>query len=94
VRPDESAAAAAMMRMAFSSSRDCPGESRGTTSLRPSRPPFAAGVSLFDLSRLMGTSVEQLDKVYGHLLTDSLDRARGALETYVSTRHAEAGAAR
>jgi hypothetical protein len=43
---------------------------------------IAAGVSLFDLSRLMGTSVEQLDKVYGHLLPDSLDRARTALDTY------------
>jgi integrase len=45
---------------------------------------IAAGVSLFDLSRLMGTSVEQLDKVYGHLLADSLERARTALDAYVA----------
>jgi integrase len=44
---------------------------------------IAAGVSLFDLSRLMGTSVEQLDKVYGHLLADSLERARTALDAYI-----------
>ena len=40
-------------------------------------------MSLFDLSRLMGTSVEQLDKVYGHLLADSLERARTALDAFV-----------
>ncbi len=52
---------------------------------------IAAGVSLFDLARLMGTSVEQLDKVYGHLLADSLERARTALDTYISNS-AEAAA--
>ena len=45
---------------------------------------IAAGVSLFDLSRVMGTSVDQLDRVYGHLLGDSLDRVRGALDRYVA----------
>ena len=44
---------------------------------------IAAGVGLFDLSRLMGTSVEQLDRTYGHVLADSLDRARTALDRYV-----------
>jgi hypothetical protein len=29
---------------------------------------------------MMGTSVEQIDRTYGHLLTDSIDRARTALE--------------
>jgi len=51
---------------------------------------IAAGVSLFDLSRLMGTSVEQLDKVYGHLLADSLERARTALDTFVAGAEARA----
>lgn len=32
----------------------------------------------------MGTSVEQIDKTYGHLLPDSLKRARGALDTYLA----------
>jgi hypothetical protein len=30
----------------------------------------------------MGTSVEQIDRTYGHLLPDSLDRARAALDNY------------
>ncbi len=51
---------------------------------------IAAGVSLFDLSLLMGTSVEQLDKVYGHLLADSLERARTALDAYVNNTAAQA----
>jgi len=38
----------------------------------------------------MGTSVEQLDKVYGHLLADSLDRARTALDMYVNNAAAKA----
>ena len=35
---------------------------------------IAAGVSLFELARFMGTSVEQIDRTYGHLLPDSIDR--------------------
>jgi hypothetical protein len=43
----------------------------------------------------MGTSVEQLDKVYGHLLADSLERARTALDVYVNnTATAAEGGAR
>ena len=45
---------------------------------------IAAGVSLFELARFMGTSVDQIDRTYGHLLPDSLERARGALDTFVS----------
>jgi hypothetical protein len=33
----------------------------------------------------MGTSVKQIDKTFGHLLPDSLDRARVALETWNHT---------
>ena len=44
---------------------------------------IAAGVSLFELSRLMGTSPAMLDKTYGHLLPDALDRARSALDAFV-----------
>jgi integrase len=45
---------------------------------------IAAGVSLFELSRLMGTSSAMLDRVYGHMLPDALDRARTALDLFVS----------
>ncbi len=44
---------------------------------------IAAGVSLFELARFMRTSVEQIDRTYGHLLPDSLDRARSALDVLV-----------
>jgi hypothetical protein len=30
-----------------------------------------------------GTSVEQIDRTYGHLLPDSIDRTRGALDAFV-----------
>lgn len=43
---------------------------------------IAAGIGLFELSRLMGTSVEQIDRTYGHLLPDSLERARTALDAF------------
>lgn len=32
---------------------------------------LAAGVSLFTLSRRMGTSVEMIDRTYGHLAPDA-----------------------
>jgi integrase len=43
---------------------------------------IAAGVNLFYLSRIMGTSVAQLDQTYGHLVPDSEEYLRGLLDTY------------
>ena len=43
---------------------------------------IAAGIGLFELARMMGTSVDQIDTTYGHLLGDSIDRARAALESF------------
>jgi integrase len=43
---------------------------------------IAAGVSLFELARFMGTSVDQIDKTYGRLLPDALDRTRQALNSF------------
>lgn len=45
---------------------------------------IASGVSLFELARFMGTSVEQIDERYGHLLPDSHDRARTALDAFLA----------
>jgi integrase len=45
---------------------------------------IAAGVSLFELARFMGTSVEQIDKTYGHLLPDARERTRNALDAFVA----------
>jgi integrase len=44
---------------------------------------IAAGVSLFELARFMGTSVEQIDRTYGHLLPDALGRTRRGLDAFV-----------
>jgi hypothetical protein len=45
---------------------------------------------LFELSRMMGTSVEQIDRTYGHPLPDSLDRVRAALDMFGTSSAAEA----
>jgi integrase len=47
---------------------------------------IAAGVSLYELARFMGTSVEQIDRTYGHLLPDSIERARQALDAFIGER--------
>jgi integrase len=41
-----------------------------------------AGVNLFYLSRVMGTSLTMIDKTYGHLVPDSDEYVRGLLDTY------------
>ncbi len=43
---------------------------------------IAAEVQLFYLSRIMGTSVTQIDATYGHLVPDSEDYLRGLLDAY------------
>jgi integrase len=41
-----------------------------------------AGVNLFYLSRVMGTSLTMIDKTYGHLVPDSDEYVRGLLDNY------------
>jgi integrase len=43
---------------------------------------LAAGVSLFTLSRRMGTSVEMIDGTYGHLAPDAEEYERGLLDAF------------
>jgi integrase len=43
---------------------------------------LAAGVSLFSLARRMGTSVEMIDRTYGHLASDAEDYERALLDAY------------
>ena len=43
---------------------------------------LAAGVSLFALARRMGTSVEMIDRTYGHLAPDAEDYERGLLDEF------------
>ena len=45
---------------------------------------IAAGLPTFEIAAPMGTSLEQLSKTYAHLLPDSADRARVALDAYIS----------
>ena len=43
---------------------------------------LAAGISTFTLSRRMGTSVEMIDKTYGHLVEGSAEHERGLLDEF------------
>jgi integrase len=45
---------------------------------------LAAGLSIFELARLMGTSVAMIDERYGHLARDSEQAIRPRLETRAS----------
>ena len=45
---------------------------------------IAAGLPTFEIAATMGTSLEQLSKTYAHLLPDSADRARVALDAYLN----------
>jgi hypothetical protein len=40
------------------------------------------GLSIFELSRYMGTSVEMIDRTYGHLAIGAEDTARAKLDVY------------
>jgi integrase len=43
---------------------------------------LAAGMSIFTLSRRMGTSVQMIDQTYGHLASDADDYDRGLLDAH------------
>jgi integrase len=51
---------------------------------------IAAGMQLFYLARIMGTSVGQIDATYGHLMPDSEDYLRGILDDYDQRNQAAA----
>jgi hypothetical protein len=53
---------------------------------RPSR----VASSLFYLARLMGSSVEQIDARYGHMLPDSEEYLRGLLDSFDAADEEEA----
>jgi len=54
---------------------------------------IAAGLQLFYLSRIMGTSVAKIDATYGHLVPDSEEYLRGLLDTYDGREAAAEGVA-
>ena len=43
---------------------------------------IAAGIATVEIARMMGTSIEQIEKTYGHLLPDAIDRAQAALAAF------------
>ena len=43
---------------------------------------LAAGISLFSLSRRMGTSLDMIDRTYGHLAPDAESIELGLLNAY------------
>jgi integrase len=45
---------------------------------------IAAGISVFELSRFMGTSAAMIEATYGHLLPDAVERSRDRLDAFVS----------
>lgn len=66
-------------------------EAAGIASRRPYdlRHSFAtwaldAGLSIFELARYMGTSVEMIDRTYGHLAKGAEDSARSKLDAYAN----------
>ena len=48
-----------------------------------------AGLSIFELARYMGTSVEMIDRVYGHLAHGAEDTARARLDAAYTRRLAQ-----
>ena len=52
---------------------------------------IAAGVSLFAVARRMGTSVEQIDRTYGHLLPDAVEYGRGLLDAFDAQKPSDVG---
>ena len=44
---------------------------------------IAAGVDLYTLARFMGTSIDQIDRTYGHLTVDAIERTRTRLDAFV-----------
>jgi integrase len=43
---------------------------------------IAAGIATFEIARMAETSVLQIEKTYGHLLPDAIERGRGALDAF------------
>jgi hypothetical protein len=47
---------------------------------------LAAGISIFELARVMGASVKTIDKHYGHLARDSEQAIRARLDARAARR--------
>ena len=43
---------------------------------------IAAGIATFEIARMAGTSVLQIERSYGHMLPNAIERGRGALDAF------------
>jgi hypothetical protein len=55
---------------------------------------IAAGIATFEIARMAGTSVLMIEKTYGHLLPDAIERGRAALEAFDAATASRAEQAR
>ena len=79
--PTSSRGSIGSMPCQLSASQAMPRSIRSASTRSSSRGTIA-GVSLFYLARLLGSSVDQVDKTYGHLLPDSEEYLRGLLDAF------------
>lgn len=54
---------------------------------------LVAGVGTFELTRVMGTSLEMIERTYGHLVRGADDAFRSRLDAFAEGRHADAAPA-
>lgn len=47
---------------------------------------LAAGVGTFELARVMGTSLEMIERTYGHLVRGADDAFRSRLDAFAASR--------
>ena len=47
---------------------------------------LAAGVPIFDVSRYAGTSLQMIERTYGHLVAGSVENARARLDAFREQR--------
>ena len=64
--------------------RTCPGATRRGRAFGFATWALDAGLSIFELARYMGTSVEMIDRTYGHLAKGAEDAARAKLDAYAT----------
>lgn len=79
---------------ARSSSGSLPSPSRMSCGTRSPRMALAAGVGTFPLARVMGTSLEMIERTYGHLVRGADDAFRSRLDAFAAGRDERAELAR
>ena len=55
---------------------------------------LAAGISIFELARVLGASVKEIDRTYGHLARGAEDTARTKLDAYAGAANSALASAK